>query len=122
MSTFRRYGAFLSKLWLPRPSALKPMAFMSSIVGVSPKKFEIGELRQVAVLAEELAERDSRAGRRGVELVWRTEHDDDVSAPVRMERVGAVDVSQLLLLHDPEDDLLARIDRVGQVLEGGDDL
>ena len=42
MSVLRRYAEPLSKLWLPRPSALKPIMFMSSIVGVSPKNAEIG--------------------------------------------------------------------------------
>src|SRR4029453_15850024 len=42
ISVFRRYCSPLSKLWLPRPSAEKPIRFMISIVGVSPKKAEIG--------------------------------------------------------------------------------
>jgi hypothetical protein len=43
-------------------------------------------------LAEELRERDPPSGRRRVELVWRTQRDDDVAAPVGMERVRAADV------------------------------
>ena len=39
---FRRYAEPLSKLWFPSPSAEKPIRFMSSIVGVSPKNAEIG--------------------------------------------------------------------------------
>ena len=39
---FRKYCSPLSKLWFPSPSAEKPILFMSSIVGVSPKKLEIG--------------------------------------------------------------------------------
>ncbi len=58
-------------------------------------------VRQVAVLAEEVRQRDGLAGRSGVGLVRRAEHDDDVAAAVRMQRVGAVDVAQLLLVHDP---------------------
>jgi hypothetical protein len=38
----RKFCSPLSKLWLPMPSAEKPMWFMSSIVGVSPKNAEIG--------------------------------------------------------------------------------
>src|SRR5690242_12186619 len=42
MSVLRKYADPRSKLWLPRPSAPKPMAFIISIVGVSPKNEEIG--------------------------------------------------------------------------------
>src|SRR3990172_9017777 len=42
MSVVRRYCSLTSKLWLPSPSAEKPIRFMSSIVGLSPKAFEIG--------------------------------------------------------------------------------
>ena len=38
----RKNVALLSKLWFPRPSAEKPIRFMSSIVGLSSKKLEIG--------------------------------------------------------------------------------
>src|SRR6266516_6192966 len=41
-SVLRRYAWPRSKLWLPRPSKVKPIAFISSMVGVSPKKEEIG--------------------------------------------------------------------------------
>ena len=82
---------------------------------------DVHELRQVAVLAEELTERDSLPRRPGVGLVWRPEDDDDVATPVRMEGVGAIDVAQLLLEHDPVDDLGARMSWIGQVLERTDD-
>src|SRR5262245_22988972 len=42
ISVFRRYCSPLSKLWFPSPSAEKPIRFMMSIVGVSPKNDEIG--------------------------------------------------------------------------------
>src|SRR5262249_493250 len=42
ISVFLRYARPRSKLWLPRPSAEKPILFISAIVGVSPKKLEIG--------------------------------------------------------------------------------
>ncbi len=82
---------------------------------------QVDGLRQVAVLAEELAEGDRLAEGRRVELVRRLEHDDDVAAAVRVERVAPVDVPQLLLLHDPEHDLRAGVGRVGKGGEGVDD-
>ena len=42
INSVRRYSCPASKLWLPRPSMSMPIMFMSSIVGLSPKKFEIG--------------------------------------------------------------------------------
>jgi len=42
MISFRRNAEPLSKLWFPSPSAEKPIRFISSIVGVSPKNAEIG--------------------------------------------------------------------------------
>ena len=42
MSVLRRYCSVSSKLWFPSPSAEKPIRFIISIVGVSPKKLEIG--------------------------------------------------------------------------------
>ena len=83
---------------------------------------EIDCLGQIAMLAEELAERDPLAQGRRVELIRRLEHDDDVAAAAGMERVAAVDVAQLLLEHDLEHDLRARVGRVAQRVEGVDDL
>ena len=83
---------------------------------------QVDEVRQVAVLAEELAEGDALAGRGRVELVGRPEDDGDVAASAGMERIGAVDVSQLALEEHVEDDLLAWVSGVCQVLEGRDDL
>src|ERR671934_258847 len=42
ISCVRRYCWPRSKLWLPRPSSPNPILFISSIVGLSPKKLEIG--------------------------------------------------------------------------------
>jgi hypothetical protein len=42
ISVVRRYAWPRSKLWFPRPSRPIPIMFMTSIVGVSPKKAEIG--------------------------------------------------------------------------------
>ena len=61
---------------------------------------EVDLVGQIPVLPEELAEGDQLARRRRIGLVGRTEDDDDVAAAVRMERVGAVDVAQLLLEED----------------------
>ena len=61
---------------------------------------QVDQVREVAVLAEELRERDPLPRRRRVELVRRPEDDHDVAAPVRMQRVAAVDVSELLLDED----------------------
>jgi hypothetical protein len=83
---------------------------------------QVDQVREVAVLAEELAEGDPLAGRRRVELVRRPGDDDDVAAPARVERIGAVDVLQVLLVEDRRQDLGARMGRVGQVLERGLDL
>ncbi len=56
---------------------------------------DVDEIREVAVLAEELGEGDRLSGRAGIRLVGRTQDDDDVTAPVRVQRVRAVDVPQL---------------------------
>jgi hypothetical protein len=53
---------------------------------------DVDKVRQVAVLAEELAEGDRDARRPSVRLVRRPENDDDVAAPIRMQRVGPIDV------------------------------
>ncbi len=74
------------------------------------------------MLPEELAERDLLAGRGGIGLIGRTEHDDDVAAAVRMQGIGAVDVAELFLEEDAFHDPLARVGRVGQVVEVVDDL
>src|SRR5262249_54308865 len=42
ISSSRRYSSLTSKLWLPSPSALMPMSFIMVIVGLSPKKLEMG--------------------------------------------------------------------------------
>jgi hypothetical protein len=42
ISSVRRYCWPRSKLWFPRPSSPIPILFISSIVGLSPKKLEIG--------------------------------------------------------------------------------
>ena len=60
---------------------------------------DVDEVGQVAVLTEELRRSDELSRRLRVGLVRRPEDDDDVAAAARMERVGAVDVLQLLLLH-----------------------
>jgi hypothetical protein len=83
---------------------------------------DVDQVRQVAVLAEELAVGDRRSDRRRIELVGRPEHDNDVARSVRMEAVVAVDVPEVLLLEHSRDNLLARVGRVSQVLERGDDL
>ena len=83
---------------------------------------EVDQVREIAVLAEELRERDPLPKGRRVELVRRPQHDDHVARAARMECIRPVDVPELLLLHDLEHDLLARVGRVGQVLERRDDL
>jgi hypothetical protein len=50
-------------LWLPRPSALKPIRFISSIVGLSPKEFEIGGVAPIESPAAIVSE-PSRASAR----------------------------------------------------------
>ena len=83
---------------------------------------DVDEVGQVAVLTEEL--RGATSTRRlRVGLVRRPEDDDHVTAAVRMQGIGAVDVPQLLLLHHLEHDLLLPGDvRVVEVLERRDDL
>ena len=84
---------------------------------------EVDQVGQVAVLAEELRRGDELPRRLRVGLVRRPEDDDHVTAAVRMQRIGAVDVPQLLLLHHLEDDLLLPGEvRVVEVLERRDDL
>src|SRR6266536_3573887 len=83
---------------------------------------QVDQVRQIAVLAEELRRRDRLAGCGRVELVWRPRDHDHVPAARGVQRVAAVDVAQLLLLHDPGDDPLAGAGRVAQLLESADDL
>src|SRR5207342_3806421 len=79
--------------------------------------------RQVAVLAKELRRRDELTWRLSVGLVRRAEDHHDVTAAARVQRVGAVDVAQLLLLEHLQNHLLlARDVRVVEVLERPDAL
>jgi hypothetical protein len=48
ISSLRRYCSPRSKLWLPRPSKVKPILFMSSMVGLSPKAAEMGGVAPTA--------------------------------------------------------------------------
>jgi hypothetical protein len=48
LSVNRMYSWLTSKLWFPSPSAEKPIRFMNSIVGLSPKNAEIGGVAPTA--------------------------------------------------------------------------
>ncbi len=54
---------------------------------------QVDQFRQVAMLAEELRVRDELFWRLRVGLIRRPEHDHHVTATVRVQRVGAVDVA-----------------------------
>src|SRR5215204_4861466 len=101
ISSLRRYACPLSKLWLPSPSASKPIRFMNSIVGLSPKKAEIG---LVAVHLEPLlqvgraADREDRVAARRRQVVGglRQRHElavvvADVEDRGLLEAVGVLD-------------------------------
>ncbi len=114
-TSIARMPATGSCLRMPGPAATN-VACMLTLCARSTR------FGQVAVLAEELRERDPLAGRRRVVLVRRAENHRHVARAARVQSIGAVDVPELLLPQDPEDDLLARVRGVGEALEGGDDL